>query len=57
MQETKTLWEKKDWDTNMLDPEMTCSVYKILSSFKRGEESIVEVKANFVPENDKEIMA
>lgn len=40
----------------MLDPDMTCSVYKILSSFKRGEESIVEVKANFVPENDQEIM-
>jgi hypothetical protein len=56
VQDSRSLWKKEDWDTNMLDPEMTCSVYKIISSFKRGEESIVEVKASFVPEHDQEIM-
>ena len=52
VQETKTLWKKEDWDTNMLDPEISGSIKRIISSFKRGEESIVEVKASFVPEFD-----
>lgn len=40
----------------MLDPALTCSTYKILSSFKRGEESVVEVKSTFLPEHDQEII-
>jgi hypothetical protein len=56
VQDEKVLWSKKEWDTNMMDPALTCSTYKVISSFKRGEESIVEVKASFIPESDKEII-
>ena len=53
VQEEKVLYAKKDWDTNMLDEDLTCSIYKIISSFKREEESIVEVKSTFLPEHDQ----
>lgn len=40
----------------MMSPELSCCLYKVISSYKREERSKVEVKASFTPESDKDLL-
>lgn len=40
----------------MLNPEMSLAMSKILSAIKRGEKCKVEVRSNFVPDEDPELL-
>jgi hypothetical protein len=40
----------------MMSAELTCSLYKVISSYKRKEVSKVEVKASFVPGQDQDLI-
>lgn len=52
-QKDSTLLEKNNWETNMIDNELTITLRKIIESMKRTEKCSVVVKNSFVQENDE----